>query len=125
MTKRRIVVCADGTWNTPDQKDGGKIAKTNVRKIHEAIDACPVASDGVQQISHYHEGVGAEPNWFEKTTSKIGSVLHIHALDHNLVAGITGEGIDNNIKDCYRWLVETYQDGDDIFLFGFSRGAYT
>ena len=38
---------------------------------------------------------------------------------------VTGAGLDDNILDAYRFLVDTYQDGDHVYLFGFSRGAYT
>ena len=69
---KRLIVCADGTWNTPDQKDNGKPAPTNVWKFFNAVDKCRTAPDGVVQVDeralmpplavdeHQHL-VGAEP----------------------------------------------------------------
>jgi uncharacterized protein (DUF2235 family) len=122
---RRLVVCADGTWNTPDQEDEGKLAPTNVVKMYEAVRRRPVATDNVPQIAFYHEGVGSRPNAFERGVEHVAEWLHIHTVNRNLLSGVTGDGIDTNIKDCYHWLVRNYLPGDDIFLFGFSRGAYT
>ena len=96
--KKRIVVCTDGTWNDPIQKH-----VTNVVKLSRAIR--PVA-DNVQQVVFYDWGVGSE-----KGTKISGGAL--------------GAGIDKNIQDAYRFLVHNYNIGDEIFLFGFSRGAYT
>jgi uncharacterized protein (DUF2235 family) len=102
--KRRLIICADGTWNS---SDGAKKAKaiTNVVKMARAI--LPVTPDDTSQIVFYHEGVGT--HW---------------GLDRFL-GGALGLGISENICSCYRWLVHNYHDGDEIFLFGFSRGAYT
>lgn len=122
---RRLVVCADGTWNTPDETDGGKVAPTNVYKMYLAVKGRPTASDGTLQMFYYNEGIGAQPNAFERGLDTVGSVFHVPGIERNLVAGITGEGIDRHIKDCYRWLVVNFVPGDDIYLFGFSRGAYT
>ncbi|HVX41247.1 MAG TPA: DUF2235 domain-containing protein [Gemmatimonadaceae bacterium] len=102
---RRLVVCADGTWNTPDETDHGVATPTNVCKMRDALaDRSP---DGVVQLVHYHEGVGTG-NWLDR-----------------IAGGALGEGIDRNIKELYQWLAATYQAGDETFLFGFSRGAYT
>jgi hypothetical protein len=102
---RRLVVCADGTWNKPDEDDHGVPAPTNVVKMQRAIKA--VDGENVSQIVYYHSGVG--------TADK---------LDH-LFGGAFGEGIDRNILECYEFLVNNYHDGDQLYLFGFSRGAYT
>mgnify|MGYP003379518117 FL=1 len=99
---RNLVVCCDGTWNTPDQKQGGLPCPTNVVKI---FNAC-VENDN--QIKYYHPGVGTE-----------GSKLK------RMVAGGIGIGLDQNIQSAYSWLCRNYHPGDHIFLFGFSRGAYT
>ena len=102
---RRLVVCADGTWNKPDEDDGGQPAPTNVVKMQRAVRA--VAADGTSQIVHYHSGVGT------------GNVLD------KWVGGITGAGLDQNILECYDFLVNNYNPGDELYFFGFSRGAYT
>jgi uncharacterized protein (DUF2235 family) len=44
---------------------------------------------------------------------------------NGIIGGIFGQGIDDNIRLAYEWLVENYNDGDEIFIFGFSRGGYT
>lgn len=102
---KRIILCADGTWNTPDQKDGGAICPSNVVKMARAI--APQAADGTVQVVFYDQGVGT--GW---------------GLDR-LTGGAFGQGLTKNIEDAYRFLVDNYAPGDEIFLFGFSRGAYT
>jgi uncharacterized protein (DUF2235 family) len=102
---KRIVVCMDGTWNKPTQYDRGKRKPTNVVKIARAID--PVCQDGIHQVVYYSEGVGTQ--W---------------GLDRILGGGF-GIGLSKNIIKAYRFIVHNYQPGDEIFLFGFSRGAYT
>ena len=101
MTKR-IVICADGTWNRPEE-DLEKDVPTNVLRLARAIK--PVASDGTPQQVFYDWGVGSY-------YSKVGG-------------GATGKGLHKNIKDNYRYIVQNYSPGDEIYLFGFSRGAYT
>jgi uncharacterized protein (DUF2235 family) len=44
---------------------------------------------------------------------------------NGVLGGMFGQGLDDNIRLAYEWLIENYNDGDDIFIFGFSRGAYT
>jgi uncharacterized protein (DUF2235 family) len=102
---RRLVICADGTWNRPDQEDHGVDTATNVTKISRAIR--PLTKGKVTQVAYYHSGVGTG-NTFDKLTG-----------------GAFGEGLDRNIIDCYRFLAHNYTKGDEIYLFGFSRGAYT
>ncbi len=97
---KRIVICADGSWN--DRRDGKAV--TNVAKLHRAIDRR--APDGTEQLAYYHAGVGTRPG-------------------ERVIGGAFGAGIDRNIKDCYRFLVEHYEACDELFFFGFSRGAYT
>jgi uncharacterized protein (DUF2235 family) len=97
-----LVVCCDGTWNTPAEMDHGLPAPTNVVKLYNAL------VKGDAQPAYYHPGVGTGRHWWDR-----------------LIDGGTGEGLDRNIKSAYRWLAEHYQPEDRIFLFGFSRGAYT
>jgi uncharacterized protein (DUF2235 family) len=103
---RRIVICADGTWNTPDQLDQGERRPSNVVKVVRTVR--PVARDGTPQILYYHEGVGT--SW---------------SLLDRWLGGGAGVGLDQNVRHAYRFLVDNYEDGDELFLFGFSRGAYT
>jgi uncharacterized protein (DUF2235 family) len=98
----RIVICADGTWNRPEE-DAETDTPTNVLRMARAIK--PFDDDGRPQQVFYDWGVG----------SYYGQVS----------GGITGQGIHKNIKDAYRYIVQNYDPGAEIFLFGFSRGAYT
>ncbi|MEU8695035.1 DUF2235 domain-containing protein [Streptomyces sp. NPDC048665] len=98
MTKR-LVVCCDGTWDFADQP-----SKTNVAKL--ALSVRPGPTAGEDQLVYYHSGVGTQ--W----------------SDH-LRGGAFGIGLSRNIIDAYRFLVEAYEPGDELFLFGFSRGAFT
>lgn len=103
---RNLVVCCDGTWNTPDQTDGDLPAPTNVVRLRNALSEKDAA--GGEQLAYYHPGVGSEGNWWQK-----------------LKGGSVGDGLDANIQSAYRWLCQNWKAGDRIFLFGFSRGAYT
>lgn len=99
--KKRIVICADGTWNRPEKNQDDY--PTNVLKMARAIK--PIAEDGTPQQVFYDWGVGSYYDSFS--------------------GGVTGKGVHKNIMDNYRYIVQNYQDGDEIYLFGFSRGAYT
>ncbi len=102
---KNIIVCCDGTGNEFGDDN------SNVVKL------CTTLIINDNQVSYYHPGVGTmgSPNaqgWFQKQWS--------------IVRGLAfGYGITSNISDAYRYLMETYEEGDRIFLFGFSRGAYT
>ncbi|WP_329056124.1 DUF2235 domain-containing protein [Amycolatopsis sp. NBC_01488] len=98
---KRLVICCDGTWNSLKQP-----APTNVVKVWNAVRG--QAADGRPQLTHYHEGVGAGVRW----------------LGH-LAGGAFGWGLSANVRDAYRFVVENYVPGDELFFFGFSRGAYT
>ncbi len=102
---KRIVICCDGTWNSPDQKDRGQVCPSNVAKI--ALAALTHDKKGVEQKIFYDKGVGTG-----------------FGLDR-LFGGAFGVGISRNIGDAYKYLVANYDEGDELFLFGFSRGAYT
>jgi uncharacterized protein (DUF2235 family) len=103
---KRIAVCCDGTWNTPDQKEDGQVCPTNVVKMASAI--APAARDGTPQVVFYHAGVG----------SSSGTDLS------HWVGGAFGVGLSEIIQSAYHFLVNNYVEGDDLYLFGFSRGAY-
>jgi uncharacterized protein (DUF2235 family) len=107
--KRRLIVCCDGTW-----QDLFQGYPTNVVKTAQAI--VPSAEDGCEQIVYYEEGVGTR-----QMNSKISVVDWLTKLG----GGGLGLGIDNKIQAAYRFLCLNYKEGDEIFLFGFSRGAYT
>lgn len=101
---KRLVLCCDGTWNRADQASNGHPCPTNVVKLAYRV----AKRDGdVPQILFYDQGVGT------------GNVLDRWS------GGAFGEGLDDNIFDAYRFLIANYEEGDEIFLFGFSRGAFT
>jgi uncharacterized protein (DUF2235 family) len=102
---KRLIICSDGTWNKPNQKDRGQVCPSNVYKISRAIR--PVAADGREQLVFYDQGVGTGGG-----------------LDR-WTGGAFGHGLDKNIEDNYRFIVENFVEGDEVYFFGFSRGAYT
>jgi len=118
LRPRRLVVCLDGTQNSPEQAveqfDGHKLFKpTNVLKTFRAI--LPIG-DGVSQIAFYSEGVGSligEPTPY----------ANIEVWVDRIVGGAFGVGYEPRVKSAYRFLVANYHPHDQIFVFGFSRGA--
>ena len=100
---KRLVVCCDGTWNSADSQG----TETNVARIARSIHATQ-GTGGVMQVVLYLRGVG---------TSGLQAEV--------LVEGAIGLGIDENIRSAYMFIAQNYVPGDEIFLFGFSRGAYT
>lgn len=104
---KRIVICADGTWNEPERKDekSGKMLPTNVLKVARAI--LPRSAAGVDQVVYYHQGVGTG-----------------NSLDR-LTGGAFGQGMEQNVRALYRFIVYNYVPGDELYFFGFSRGAFT
>ena len=95
---KHIVICADGTWNDPEDEN-----PTNVLRIARAIS--PRAANGRRQVVFYDWGVGS---YYAQASG-----------------GVTGLGMTKNIQDGYRFIVQNFDPGDRLFLFGFSRGAYT
>ena len=104
---KRIIICADGTWNDSESidKDVGRPQPTNVLKVARAV--LPKSSLGIDQIIYYHEGVGTG-EWLDKASG-----------------GVLGSGMSKNVRALYRFIVYNFELGDEIFLFGFSRGAFT
>jgi uncharacterized protein (DUF2235 family) len=101
---KRLIVCCDGTWNRPDQVDQRVAAPTNVAKL--ALALADKDDDGNPQLLHYQAGVGTR-RW------------------ERLAGGGLGVGLSRNVQECYRFLVDNYEPGDELYLFGFSRGAFT
>lgn len=100
MTKT-LIICCDGTWNTPDQQG----RPTNVTKMARAL--LPRSADGRLQVVFYDEGVG------------VGNVVE------RAIGGALGTGLSENVQQAFRFLALNYEAGDRIVLFGFSRGAFT
>jgi hypothetical protein len=105
---KRIVVLIDGTWNKE-----GTGADTNVAKLDSGKKTITQAfiktnaTDGIAQHVHYHDGVGSDGD-----------------LTQRLLGGAIGLGLKKIIQDVYEFLVSDYAAGDEIYIFGFSRGAY-
>lgn len=95
---KNIIICSDGTWQSPESDHS-----THVLRLAEGI--APHTPSGDQQVVFYDWGIGSEHD--------------------RLAGGLTGRGIDKNIMDCYRFIVHNFDEGDALYLFGFSRGAYT
>lgn len=106
---RNLIVCTDGTWNTPDQMDRGRVVPSNVVKIARATSgAASVEGEPERpQLVYYDSGVGTGGRW------------------DRIKGGIFGVGLSRNVTQAYEAIGRTYQPGDRLFLFGFSRGAYT
>ena len=101
---KRLVVCCDGTWNTADQARAGHLSPTNVTKL--ALSIADEDSAGSRQCVYYHSGVGISRR-------------------ERLSGGAFGVGLSGNVFDAYRFLIDNYESGDWLYLFGFSRGAFT
>jgi len=98
----RNIVLLDGTWNTP--RDFTNICKKSwEEKVAERI-IPPRGADGVQQNVGYFSGVGAQ--------------------GFKLVGGTIGFGLRKIVQNAYDWVVENYRDDQELYIYGFSRGAY-
>lgn len=98
---KRLVIFCDGTWNRMSAEH-----PTNVLIGAQLV--LPVDTSGVSQITYYDEGVGT-------TGGRLSTML----------AGAFGWGLLDKIEAAYRFLIFNYEPGDEVFIFGFSRGAYT
>ncbi|MFM9963798.1 MAG: DUF2235 domain-containing protein [Planctomycetaceae bacterium] len=94
---KKIILFSDGTGNT-----GGGV-NSNVWRLYEAIDV-----NIKDQVTFYDDGVGTQENKYIRA-----------------VSSGTGFGVRGNVKDLYSFLLQQYEPGDQIYLFGFSRGAFT
>jgi uncharacterized protein (DUF2235 family) len=97
LPSKRLALYFDGTWNKPENN-------TNVWRLSLMLAERSV--DGVPQKKFYDEGVGT--HWYDRVTG-----------------GAFGAGLSENVRRGYRWLMEQYNPGDEIYIFGFSRGAFT
>lgn len=99
---KNIVFCADGTWNHPKSQAQVENADTNVYKLYKSL------AYTSKQATTYDSGVGTGGNLFQ-----------------HLIGGAFGDGLFQKVKDGYTAIAHVYQQGDAIYIFGFSRGAYT
>ena len=106
VTPKNIVICSDGTGNR-----GGKTRGTNIWRIFNAVDRHDAAdrnNKSLKQITYYDDGVGTHDlRWLR------------------LLGGASGWGLSRNIREAYAFLAMNYKPGDKVYLFGFSRGAFT
>ena len=100
LSNKNIVLCADGTGNK-----GGYTPDSNVFKLYNNVD---LHHPDCEQISYYDNGVGTSSNQLLKA-----------------LTGAIGLGFETNVCELYEFLARQYQPGDQIYLFGFSRGAAT
>ncbi|KVN25012.1 hypothetical protein WJ63_17580 [Burkholderia pyrrocinia] len=103
---KRLFVCCDGTWNSDHDAFQGVPVPTNVLRFHNALDS--TGADGVEQLKYYHVGVGANAGGIRR-----------------IVDGALGLGLSRDIRIAYKWLSDHYAEDSEIFVVGFSRGAFT
>jgi uncharacterized protein (DUF2235 family) len=103
---KNIVVCCDGTANEFAEN------QTNVVKLFSTL-----IQDPGRQLAFYHPGIGTmePPGALTPLRRRIGVLLGL----------AVGAGIESDIRDAYIYLMRCFEPGDQVFLFGFSRGAYT
>jgi len=104
---KNIVICSDGTGNEYGENN------TNVVETYSICKKTP------SQVAFYDPGVGTG-DWEYSEGKKPGEESLTSLSDQ-----ITGAGLQDNVNDAYRYLMEIFETGDRIFLFGFSRGAFT
>jgi len=95
--KQRLIVLFDGTWNTREDR-------TNVERMASVITG--TGNDGVPQAKWYDPGPGTD--WYDR-----------------IRGGVFGYGVSKNIQQGYRWVADHWSNESELFVFGFSRGAYT
>lgn len=105
MAAKNIALCSDGTGNA-----GGKGRGTNVWQVFLAVDQHGHETDSklTEQLAFYDDGVGTSTARWKALPGKA-----------------FGVGLSANIRELYTALVRNYDDGDQLYLFGFSRGAFT
>jgi uncharacterized protein (DUF2235 family) len=105
---KRIILCSDGTWLASDM--GDKSTPSNVAKLARAVaNGGPDAKGNiVKQIVSYHSGLGSGDLPFQKA-----------------IYGGFGWGLDMEVSQIYDFISNNYEPGDELFFFGFSRGAFT
>lgn len=117
LVPKNIIIFSDGTGQR-----GGILfdeCRSNIYKLFRATRCGPDSSiDPSQQLTYYDPGIGSAP-------SGLGGIGRSWRKLHNLISQATGLGLTTNIVECYTALLQMWEPGDRIFLFGFSRGAYT
>lgn len=104
---KRIVVLIDGTWNKEAVTGNTNVARLDSNKQAVKFIKSPKASDGAVQQVFYHSGVGSDGDLIQR-----------------LLGGAIGLGLKRIIKETYEYVVQHYAEGDELYLWGFSRGSY-
>jgi uncharacterized protein (DUF2235 family) len=106
---KNIVICCDGTGNEISENI------SNVLKLYRCLRKTDRTTP--HQAVFYDPGVGtlSQPDTWHRIKANFNMVLGL----------MTGYGLDDNVIAAYAFLVQHYEEGDRVFLFGFSRGAYT
>lgn len=104
---KRIVVLIDGTWNKEAVTGNTNVARLDCNKQLVKFIKSPKAADGIAQQVFYHSGVGSEGDLIQR-----------------LLGGAIGLGLKQIIKEAYEYVVKHYVEGDELYLWGFSRGSY-
>jgi uncharacterized protein (DUF2235 family) len=113
---KNVVVYSDGTGQDGGARPEQRIS--NIYKMYRASRDHPDTSiEPNEQVVFYDAGLGTDIG----ATALTAPVRFVQKL----LGSVMGSGIKRNIADCYEFIVNHYQPGDRIFLFGFSRGAYT
>ncbi|KAK6540229.1 hypothetical protein TWF694_009045 [Orbilia ellipsospora] len=102
---KRVIICCDGTWQDSDNGDAS--SPSNVTRFARALKS--VSDEGVAQIIYYQSGVGSS------YASKFG----------RLIAGGTGLGLSEHVREAFVFISNNFHIQDEIFILGFSRGAFT
>ena len=108
---KNIVICCDGTRG----KYGAREKNTNVVRLFERL-----GQDGADQVSYYDPGVGTHSSVWTWPGRRISNLV-VSATGVSLV----GAGVKGNVRQAYKYLMDHYEPGDQVFLFGYSRGAHT
>jgi uncharacterized protein (DUF2235 family) len=114
---KNIIIFSDGTGQagglTFDER------RSNIYKLYRATRVGPDSRiKPSQQVAYYDAGLGSRPPGG-------GLIKTLFRMAQNSLSGATGFGLTTNIIDCYEMIIRLWRPGDRIFLFGFSRGAYT
>src|SRR6266436_9615050 len=108
---KRIIMLIDGTWNEEGKGNDTNIAKLDPNYPKDKGTAAPliksVAADGTKQLAFYHDGVGNDPDFVK-----------------HWLGGAIGIGLRKIVLEAYDKVATNYERGDEIYILGFSRGAY-
>jgi uncharacterized protein (DUF2235 family) len=130
---RRLIICCDGTWQS-SVTDRDNVPSNVTRLARSLAQQAFDEATGTwwQQIIYYDAGVGTgDAGGFRNIEAKRKGAFNavndqwIISLTRSFLAGGTGDGLNENVIEAYNFIVNNYRQGDEIFCFGFSRGAYT